>query len=176
MQQAYSSLSVFVVVVVWAALVALAVWQLPLLVDEVDNRDASLEQLDSWASVRLPLGGSDLAGTSLQVEVRETASLGREGFLVFDVTEDGLEGFLAKSGFTELVPECRPGTYGWPVAAPEWWPASQPTASCARDMTAQGVVRTVIVERREPTLGSGGSALWSLRIYVYVYEWDSASV
>jgi len=170
MQQAYGSVSVLAIIVVWAILVALAVWQLPVLVDQVDSRDANLELLDNWASVRLPSGGSDVSGTSLQVEVREMASLGQEGFVMFDVTEGGLKAFLARSGFAELMPECAPSTYGWPVAAPEWWPTPQPTASCAHDMTAQGVVRTVIVERRDRALGSGESAVWPLRIYVYVYE------
>jgi hypothetical protein len=175
MQQAYGSASVLAIVVVWAILVALAVWQLPVLVDQVDSRDVNLEHLDNWASVELPLGGTDVTGASLQVEVRETTSLGQEGFVVFDVTEGGLEAFLAKSGFTELAGECTPGTYGWPVAAPEWWPTSQPTAPCAHDMTVQGVVRTVIAERRDRDSGSGGSAVWPLHIYVYVYEWDSAA-
>jgi hypothetical protein len=175
MQQAYGSVSALAIGMVWAALVALVVWQLPILVDQVDSRGASLEHLDDWASVRLPLGGGDMAGTSLRIEVREATTLGQEGFVAFDATEDGLQTFLTQSGFAEMVPECAPGSYGWPVAAPAWWPTSQPTVPCAHDMTAQGVVRTVIVERPDRASGSGESAVWPLRIYVYAYEWDSAA-
>lgn len=158
------------VVAVLVGLAGLAAWYLPQVVQQVEDRNETLERIEAWGSVRVPgERPAGVPGFSLHTEMMESTEIGLEGFLVFEADDTGLQAFVDRSGFRTLV-ECAPGAYDWPVTTPDWWlQVVPPRAPCVQDVTAEGVVRTVVVIEDTGEDERAGT-LWPLTVYLYLHE------